>query len=145
MCIRDSPYDEAELVPRGRYREFFVPSPEVERSTLARSAVVSGSLGAGKTMLLRTLAEQQGESGLAIKVNLVSTLQDRITPTTPVRMVDRAGAPTDVGRLVQRKSAALIALRMAVKVRKEAVPIAETINSMLPPTHRILHLSLIHI
>ena len=106
---------------------------------MARSAVVSGSLGAGKTMLLRTLAEQQGESGLAIKVNLVSTLQDRITPTTPVRMVDRAGAPTDVGRLVQRKSAALIALRMAVKVRKEAVPIAETINSMLPPTHRILH------
>ncbi len=138
MTNSDSPrfpfFDEAESVPQGQYRQYFVEPPELKIRPLTRSCLISGSLGAGKTMLLRTLAEQHGQRGIDAKVNLLSTLQGRLEQTSVLAEDPNNESIISSAHLVQSKCAALVALRIGIKILKEEVRLSPAIRALLPPT-----------
>lgn len=56
MYLSKPPWPDAERIPEGRVRDIFRPPPRIPKS-VARSALVVGSRGAGKTMFFRYLKE----------------------------------------------------------------------------------------
>jgi hypothetical protein len=124
---------EAERVPPGRkYSEFFVPPPEALQISFPRSAVIAGSLGAGKTMLLRYVEEVTTDA-TPVRVNLVTTLSTRTARTSPLPlMAEDSGEITRWGDLEQTKAAALVGVRIATRLARASIPVDESLKELLP-------------
>ncbi len=122
------PWVEAESVPRGEIATYFVPPPDLLTPWFPRSAVVSGSLGAGKTMLLRYLAET--EPDFVIEINLLEELSCVADPAVPLT-ANSAGTAT-YAQLAEAKAVALVAITMAQKLQPVLGAVPETLDACVP-------------
>lgn len=123
------PWVEAESVPLGEVVNYFVPPPDLMSPWFPRSAVVSGSLGAGKTMLLRYLAET--EPDFVITVNLLEELSCVGDPAVPLASHPEGGPA--YAELAEAKAVALLGMTIVQKLKAEVDWIPSAVDACIPP------------
>lgn len=128
---RRTPWVEAESVPVGQVPTFFRKPPELIEPWFPRSAIVSGALGAGKTMLLRYLAET--EPPVVVQVNLLEELTGVADYQVPI---DTGRETSRYARLAEAKAISLLALTIAASVSEHLERMPRSFEDCVPSAFR---------
>jgi len=125
---------DGEKIPDDRVADVFCPPPGVS-FPVNRSALITGSRGAGKTTLFRYLkhVHERDSRGIAVHINLTDVFSSltKQTGTGPLTLE----YPANLEPLIAAKASALLALNLAERLLRRRLPLQidrDIINSCLP-------------